>query len=344
MPALRWAGERRLTWTSENWVNCWTCSVRCWGRTPAACASSCEASPATLTAEKAYLLRAWGVDRLSLGVQSFDAAEAKRLGRPQKTAEVHRAIGFARDAGFPILNLDLIYGTPGQSREAWLRSVDAAVRTEAEEIYLYPLYVRELTGLGKTRVEPNDGRLAAYRAARDRLLEAGYRQRSLRMFAKPNLGPDAGDDGPAYNCQTDGMVGLGCGARSYAGPLHYSTEYAIGRAGVRAILTDYVGRTVDDFRVARHGHRLAPEDRRRRFALQGVLQTEGMDAVAYRRAFGVDPLVDLPQLVELIDRQLVAWDGDRLKPTTHGLERSDLIGPWLYSETIVQLMAEGPVR
>ncbi|WP_171187085.1 STM4012 family radical SAM protein [Alienimonas chondri] len=306
------------------------------GRLPAAC----EASPATLTAEKARMLRAWGVDRLSLGVQSFDAAEAKRLGRPQRTAEVHRAIGFVRDAGFPILNLDLIYGTPGQSLDSWLSSVNEAIDTDAEEIYLYPLYVRELTGLGKTRVEPNDGRLAAYRAGRERLFEAGYEQHSLRMFAQPNKG----EAGPAYDCQSDGMVGLGCGARSYAGPLHYSTEYAVGRAGVRAILTDYVNRDPADFGAARHGHRLSAEDRRRRFVLQGVLQRDGLDAAAYRARFGSAPLDDLPQLTELIDRGLAGWEGDQLKPTAAGLERSDAVGPWLYSERINRLMAEGPVR
>ncbi|MFH5806128.1 STM4012 family radical SAM protein [Alienimonas sp. DA493] len=304
--------------------------------------ASCEASPATMTAGKARLLRDWGVTRLSLGVQSFDEAEAKRLGRPQRTAEVRRAIGHVRDAGFPILNLDLIYGTPGQSLDSWLRSVDEAIATGAEEIYLYPLYVRELTGLGKTHVEPNDGRVAAYRAGRERLLGAGYAQRSLRMFAKPDAA--GADAGPAYDCQSDGMVGLGCGARSYAGPLHYSTEYAVGRAGVRAILTDYVHRDPADFAAARHGHRLAPDDRRRRFVLQGVLQSDGLDAAAYRRRFGSDPLADLPQLAELTDRGLAAWDGDRLKPTPAGLERSDQIGPWLYSPKVAALMAGGPVR
>ena len=297
--------------------------------------ASCEASPATLTAAKARMLRAWGVDRLSLGVQSFDPAEAKRLGRPQRTAEVRRAIELVRDAGFPVLNLDLIYGTPGQSLAGWLRSVDAAVDAGAEEIYLYPLYVRELTGLGRTRVEPNDGRLAAYRAGRDRLLAAGYRQHSLRMFAQPT----AGDAGPAYDCQSDGTVGLGCGARSYAGPLHYATEYAVGRAGVRAILTDYVGRDPADFAAARYGHRLAPDDRRRRFVLQGVLQADGLDAAAYRRRFDSEPTDDLPELAELTGRGLATWVGDRLKPTAAGLERSDAIGPWLYSERIAELMA-----
>ncbi|QDT14231.1 STM4012 family radical SAM protein [Alienimonas californiensis] len=304
--------------------------------------ASCEASPATLTAEKANLLRAWGVDRLSLGVQSFDEAEAKRLGRPQRTAEVRRAIEHVRDAGFPVLNLDLIYGTPGQSLASWLRSVGQAIETGAEEIYLYPLYVRELTGLGRTHVEPNDGRLDAYRAARERLLGEGYEQHSLRMFAK--RAADGADVGPAYDCQSDGMVGLGCGARSYAGALHYSTEYAVGRAGVRAILTDYVHRDPADFAAARHGHRLAPDDRRRRFVLQGLLQSGGLDAAAYRRRFHSEPLADLPQLVELTDRGLAAWDGDRLKPTAAGLERSDAIGPWLYSPQVNELMAGGPVR
>ena len=298
--------------------------------------ASCEGSPATLTAAKARMLRDWGVDRLSLGVQSFDDAEAKRLGRPQRAADVHRAVGFARDAGFPTLNLDLIYGVPGQGTDSWLRSVDAAVQTGAEEIYLYPLYVRELTGLGKTRVEPNDARLDHYRRGRDRLLNAGYVQHSLRMFRKPGLH----DGGPVYDCQADGMIGLGCGARSYTSELHYSTEYAVGRSGVRSILADYLKRDRDSFRTARHGFRLNEEDRRRRFVLQGLLQADGLDTAAYRARFDAAVADDLPELNDLFPRGLAEYHGGTLRLTAAGLERSDAVGPWLYSGKVRGLMGE----
>src|SRR5262249_56367696 len=71
---------------------------------------SIEASPATVTAEKLALLRAFGVDRLSLGVQSFAERDARAMGRPQRSDEGETALTLIRQARFPILNIDLISG------------------------------------------------------------------------------------------------------------------------------------------------------------------------------------------------------------------------------------------
>src|SRR5262249_40230748 len=146
---------------------------------------SVEASPGTVTREKLVLLREFGVDRLSLGVQTFDDREAARIGRPQRRGEVERALAAIRDAGFPALNIELIYGAEGQTVESWIASVDAALAWRPEELFLYPLYIRRLTGLGRLGRSWDDERLEMYRAARGRLLERGYEQVSLRMFRLP---------------------------------------------------------------------------------------------------------------------------------------------------------------
>lgn len=301
---------------------------------------SCEASPATFTAEKAALLRGWGVDRLSLGVQSFDERESRALGRPQHTRDVLRAIELAHENAFPKLNLDLIYGAPGQSMDSWLHCVRTAVDHRPEEIYLYPLYVRELTGLGKTARQAGSERLSAYRNGRQLLLDAGYEQKSLRMFQWPG----AGVDGPVYCCQSDGMVGFGCGARSYTRELHYSTEFAVERGGVRAILEAYLQRPPAAFRSAVHGFHLDAEDQRRRYAILGLLQVDGLSLSDYRRQFGSDLLDDLQQIQELVDHDLATFSLDRVCLTATGLELSDAIGPWLYSARVQSLMTECPIR
>ena len=199
---------------------------------------SCEASPATIDAEKLEFLREKGVDRLSLGVQSFRKQETGALGRPQDPEKVQQSIELIKSAGFPIMNLDLIYGAKNQSTESWLQSVDMAIHYQAEEIYLYPLYVRELTGLesvqqNKSSLDDQMGwdaqRLDAYRAARDYLYSSGYEQVSFRMFRRA---ASEKSEGPVYCCQSDGMVGLGCGARSYTRDLHYSYEYAVNSNAV----------------------------------------------------------------------------------------------------------------
>ena len=291
--------------------------------------ASVEVSPGTVDAEKLALLVSRGVDRISIGVESFDDAEAAAVLRPQSASTVARALALIRDAGAPTLNIDLIYGLPGQTVDSWLASLRAALRHAPEELYLYPLYVRPLTGLGRTGRAWDDLRLTCYRAGRDLLLGEGYAQHSMRMFRRAGA-PDEG--GPAYCCQRDGMVGLGCGARSYAGDLHYSSEYAVGAGGVRAILDDYVARPPARFAVADYGYRLDAEDRRRRYVLQSLLTRPGLDLAAYARSFGTLVEDDLPELRELEPLGLAAVEQGTLTLTAAGLERSDAIGPWLYSE------------
>jgi oxygen-independent coproporphyrinogen-3 oxidase len=302
---------------------------------------SVETSPHTATPDRLALLRARSVDRISIGVQSFIEVEAHAAGRPQRTAEVLAALTAIRHAGFPTLNIDLIYGLPGQTVASWRESLQMALRFAPEELYLYPLYNRPLTGLNRTGQHWEDLRLECYRAGRDMLLEAGYTQVSMRMFRAAHT-PNA--DGPAYCCQEDGMVGLGCGARSYTHALHYSSEYAVGSQGVRAILADYVARPDADFAVAAYGHRLAPDDQRRRYVIQSLGPAEGLSFAEYRARFGGDALADLPQLAELPALGLAAQTADRLALTPAGMERADAIGPWLYSDRVQALMEAYELR
>lgn len=305
------------------------------GAAPGRIPVSVETSPATAERDKLEVLRARGVTRISLGVQSFVEAEAHAAGRPQKTVEVTAALDRIRTAGFATLNVDLIYGLPGQTPESWLWSVREALRWSPEELYLYPLYVRPLTGLGKSARNWDDLRLTCYRAARDLLLAEGYEQVSMRMFRAPRA-PDGA--GPVYCCQDDGMVGLGCGARSYTRGLHYSREFAVGAQGVRAILASYAARRPDDFAAADYGFRLDGAEQRRRYVLQSLLQADGLDLTAYRRRFTTEALDDVPELGALEPAGLASCSDNCLSLTQAGLERSDVIGPWLYSARVRSLM------
>src|SRR5690606_18888115 len=109
------------------------------------------------------------------------------------------------------------------------------------------------------------------------------------------------DEGPAYCCQQDGMIGLGCGARSYTEALHYSTRFATHQPGVRDILNTWLASPEDDFSLATHGVWLCEEERRRRFVILSLLQTQGLDTAAYAARFGSDPVVDFPLLPALIE-------------------------------------------
>jgi len=296
---------------------------------------SLEVSPETVDAEKLTVLKERGVERISIGIQSFRETETSAVGRPQSAATVRRALESIQHADFPTLNIDLIYGLPGQTVDSWLESLAAALEFSPQELYLYPLYVRPLTGLGKSERCWDELRLDCYRSGRAFLIARGWRQVSMRMFQAPNTAISAG---PIYCCQEDGMVGLGCGARSYTRELHYSTEYAVGVRGVREIVADYVNRPDAAFAQANNGFLLDDEEQRRRYLIQSLLTEVGLDVPAYQRRFHSDPLDDLPELCELEPLGLTTRQGQHLKLTAAGLERSDAIGPWLYSQRVQALM------
>jgi oxygen-independent coproporphyrinogen III oxidase len=330
---------------------------------------SVEVSPETATQEKLELLKQRGVDRVSIGIQSFIPAETAAAGRPQTVNNVYAAIDRIKSVDFPTLNLDLIYGLPGQSIDSWLESLQIALRFTPEEFYLYPLYIRPLTGLDRSRRQWHDERRAYYRHARDLLLASGYEQVSMRMFrqipssgvswrlkpplmmqsppARTNIDPDIRyshtpclpvSPSPIYCCQSDGMLGLGCGARSYTSSLHYSSEYAVGMNGIQEIIGNYINKEDDQFNWVNYGYQLNLDDRQRRFLIQSLLQSEGLSLSDYQENFHSDAFTDFPQLNDLLTLALADKTDDGLLLNPAGVEVSDTLGVWLYSPQVTALM------
>ncbi|MGW0706147.1 STM4012 family radical SAM protein [Streptomyces sp. NPDC002643] len=313
---------------------------------------SVEASPATATADRLAVLADRGTTRLSLGVQSFVDEEARAAVRPQRRADVEAALSRIRDTAIPVLNIDLIYGIDGQTAASWRLSLDAALAWRPEEIYLYPLYVRPKTGLATRHADPDlpdpdwdEARLSRYREGRDHLLACGYEQISMRMFRRTDAPPQGPDD---YACQTDGMIGLGCGARSYTSGLHYSFDYAVDMREIRGIIDDYTA--TEDFSRPVYGFEIdkGRNEARRRYLLQSLLQAQGLAVADYRREFGSEPYDDFPvELERLASRGWLAdvdVTAELLKLSDEGLAHSDAVGPEFFSPVVRDLMAEYELR
>lgn len=299
--------------------------------------TSVEMSPKTTSKEKLALLKEQGTNRASIGVQSFLLEETKALGRPQKTEEVLHALQLIRESGIPEMNIDLIYGMAGQDLRSWQFSLEQSIAFCPEEIFLYPLYVRPLTGLGKKEKLWNDHRLNLYRFGRDFLLQHGYEQTTFRIFRRKDAPTPPV---PPYNSPEDGMVGLGVGARSYTKSFHYSSDYAVGRKGVRQIIHDYNQKTSHQFQQAIYGTDLTLEEQKRRYVIKSLLEGIYLDFKAYENFFGSKALEDLPQLQELYTLGLAAKEPFQLQLNAKGLELSDVIGPWLYSKQVQAMMNE----
>ncbi|MGY8827558.1 MAG: radical SAM family heme chaperone HemW [Candidatus Latescibacterota bacterium] len=152
-----------------------------------------EANPGTVDCKKFAHLLQIGVNRLSLGVQSFDDATLKCLGRVHGAAEAERAYFSARAAGFDNTSIDLIFSVPGVTEETWRASVEKAVELAPEHISAYALSIEEGTLFARRHSE---GRLIPlgeeedaqqYEWTRARLLRAGYEQYEVSNYSRPGL-------------------------------------------------------------------------------------------------------------------------------------------------------------
>ncbi len=178
---------------------------------------SLEANPESVDFDYLRGLRDLGVNRLSLGVQSFDDEELRFLGRIHSAAEAEAAYGAARQAGFENVGLDLIFGLPQQQLESWQRSLEKAIRLEPDHLSLYALTVEENTPLGRAVAanrawEPDeDAQAEMYEESEERLEAVGYDHYETSNWAWPG-----------HRCrhnltywETRPYLGLGAGAHSY---------------------------------------------------------------------------------------------------------------------------------
>ena len=183
-----------------------------------------EANPGTLTADYLIRLRAIGVNRLSLGMQSAHPDDLRVLERQHSLEDVLQAVSWARKAGFSNINLDLIFGIPYQTLVRWGHTLSMSMALLPEHISLYALTLEHDTPMGKwvqggLLPEP-DPDLAAdmYELASERLESSGYTQYEISNWARSN------DQGNLLSCQHNlqywhnlPYLGFGAGAHGYAG-------------------------------------------------------------------------------------------------------------------------------
>jgi putative oxygen-independent coproporphyrinogen III oxidase len=178
-----------------------------------------EANPETVEAAVAEGLAGAGVTRVSMGAQSFDDRVLAALGRAHDAARVAAAAATLRAAGVPALNLDLIYGAPGEDAGSWAASLEAALVLEPEHLSAYALTIEPATKFGRLvaagrMAEPGEDDLAdRYGTACSVLAAAGYHHYEVSNWARPGRGS-------RHNLtywRRGRYLGLGAGAHEFDG-------------------------------------------------------------------------------------------------------------------------------
>ncbi|MDD2360432.1 MAG: radical SAM family heme chaperone HemW [Syntrophaceticus schinkii] len=150
-----------------------------------------EANPGTVTLEKLQDLRRAGVNRLSLGAQSFLPGELELLGRTHSAVKIVEAYEAARAAGFDNINLDLIYALPGQNLASWRHNLEQALMLSPEHLSIYGLSLEEGTPLareiksGKLEACSEEMQIAMWEETAQQVISAGYVRYEISNYARP---------------------------------------------------------------------------------------------------------------------------------------------------------------
>lgn len=272
-----------------------------------------EANPETVTLDRLAGFRAAGVNRLSLGVQSFRDDELRRLSRLHSAARAVEAAAMAREAGYANLSLDLMMWLPQQTVADWLESIEALIRVRPEHASLYLLEIypnaplQDEMARARWSVAPDDDAADMYLEGLARLDSAGYFQYEISNVARSG-----------YRCRhnlkywTDGeWAGFGPGAHST-------------RAGVRwrniAATRDYVAAVREGRPVAIERRVLSESERLEEAIITGLRLADGIDLVELRARYGVDVWERHRQELEpFFEAGLLIYDGGRLRLTRAGM-------------------------
>ena len=279
-----------------------------------------ELAPATVTEDRLAMLKQLGVTRVSMGVQSFDAALLDALGRQHSPEQVYRAYDLIRGAGFASVNLDLMFALPGQTEIQWRADLDEAMRLAPDHLSTYCLTFEEDTALwvklsqGKVKLD-SDKEALFYQHTWDYLAGAGYAQYEVSNFARPG-------HACRHNLNTWAMhewVGLGPSAASQHAGWRGANPSDLGRW-----LDDVAaGRRVTTDRVALTNDLLASDS-----VIFGLRMNDGVSLPRMRRRFPTPQWAGLEDLLPrlLIEGLLTATPEGRIRLTDRGRLVADSVG------------------
>lgn len=279
-----------------------------------------EVNPDDVTEDRSAEWRDMGFNRVSMGVQSFDDGELRRIGRRHDSRTAVTAFQTLR-RHFDNISLDLIYGLPGQTPDSWKRSLDGVLALRPEHLSAYSLMFEEGTPLtrmlerGLVTEAPEELTLAMFDELRMRTEEAGLRQYEISNFALPGF---ESRHNSSY-WRSEPYLGLGPSAHSYDGKrtrranaadIRAYTSYWLGKEGSEA----YRIETLDD------------EELREEYVMTRMRTMRGIDVADFETRFGKEMKESLKAIGKrLNEKGLVEFGDNSLRLTKEGILLSDSV-------------------
>jgi oxygen-independent coproporphyrinogen-3 oxidase len=285
-----------------------------------------EADPETITPEKASAWRAAGINRVSLGSQSFVDRELAAAGRLHRREDIRRAAETLHDAGLSNFSFDLIAGLPHQTAGSWQFSLDELCSLAPEHVSVYMLEIDEGSRLGRESLAggarysvpalPGDDDTAAfYERACHQLASAGYDHYEISNWARPGKRS-------LHNLkywQRKPYIGLGAGAHSFDGAQRWSNAHDP---------TEYLAAITAGRLPVEQRERLSSQQALDEELFLGLRLIEGIDVASIETRYNIELR---SRIAGLIEQGLVEWQGDRLRLAQERLAVSN--------EVFVELMS-----
>jgi len=294
---------------------------------------SIEATPESIDQEKFSAYQKLGINRVSLGVQSFDNTEIALSKRHNLSAASIQAITILRELNIPNIVIDLMIGIEGQTFASFEQSVKTALELRPETVELYALGLMPQTGLGKkvpSTLMADQDIYRCYELGRELFLAAGYVQDCHNRYVIPGKGSFLQED---YVFEGMSLLGLGAGVRSYAQNLHYRNTY--DPLNSRKAIVDYIANINRGGNSVQSGFFLDRDERMRQYAIGRI---ERLDKRDFRERFGVNFEEAFKRLhTELLELSLAEENGDIQQLTLHGLTFRDLIAKQFFSKRALEI-------
>lgn len=273
---------------------------------------SSEANPDELTIDKLQALYNGGVNRLSMGVQSFDQSLLKKIGRTHSNEHVYETIQNAKNVGFKNISIDLMYGLPGQTMEEWQETLEKALALNLPHYSAYSLIVEPKTifyiqyAKGKLHLPTEDLEADMYGVLMDTMEAHGLRQYEISNFA--NEGYESTHNKIYWD--NDEYAGFGAGAHGYLEGIRYSNVAPIKK---------YIETVMAGERPLLHEHEVTGDEKLEEQMFLGLRKSAGVTHEEFEKKFGQPMLSIYKEIIDqLQEEQLIEIDSEGIRLTRKG--------------------------
>ncbi|WP_341299821.1 radical SAM family heme chaperone HemW [Lysinibacillus sp. FSL H8-0500] len=271
-----------------------------------------EANPDELSADKLQVLLDGGVNRLSMGVQSFDQELLQKIGRTHSNEHVYETIALAKKIGFQNISIDLMYGLPGQTMAQWKDSLEKGLALDLPHFSAYSLIVEPKTifynqyAKGKLHLPTEDLEADMYDVLMQQMELHGLQQYEISNFAKSGF--ESGHNKIYWD--NDEYAGFGAGAHGYLAGVRYSNHGPLKKY-MDAVLTG-------ELPIVQQ-HTVTQTEKREEQMFLGLRKTEGVVHKIYEEKFQAPMTVHYPTVIEnLVAKGLLEHDHKGIRLTRKG--------------------------